>query len=84
MIRILKSQDLFVQYVLHRARLRCLKISKREVECVYYLMRGMTIKQVGRILKLSPRTVEGYVLSIKNRLHCCSRHELIEKILEIS
>ena len=45
-----------------------IRLSKRETECIYYLIRGMTIKRIAQTLKLSPRTVESYIKNIKNRI----------------
>lgn len=57
-------------------------VSKRESHCLYYLMRGMTGKQIAKTLKLSPRTVEFYLENAKLKLKCQNRHELINKMFE--
>lgn len=57
------------------------KLSKRESECLCYILRGMTTKQMAGMMDLSPRTVEGYVLSIKNKLACKNRYEIISTVL---
>lgn len=56
-------------------------LSDRQKECLYYLTKGMTSKQIARVLQLSPRTVEHYIEFIKIKLGCFSRADLIEKIL---
>lgn len=56
-------------------------LSKREIECVNYLIRGMTAKQIGTIMDLSHRTVEFYLKRIKNKLTCRTKSELIAKVL---
>jgi len=58
-------------------------LTKREVEVLYYLSLGKTIKECARgIIKdgkpLSPRTVEHYVNNLKSRLGCISKYDLIE------
>lgn len=58
-----------------------IKLPKRQKECVYHLVRGMTAKQIAKELDLSPRTVEYYIEKAKNRLLCNSRSELIAKIV---
>lgn len=62
----------------------CVKkgLSKRESQCIYYLVRGMTAKQIGKVTGLSNRTVEFYLDNAKSKLNCCSKFELITKIFE--
>lgn len=57
-------------------------LTTRQKECLHYLARGMTIKEIGSELKLSARTIEHYLETIKIKLHCSSRIELIEKAFE--
>lgn len=59
-------------------------LSKRQIDCLYYLVRGMTLKEIGIKLKLSPKTVEHYITAIKVRLQCRTRSELVNKALSIS
>jgi DNA-binding CsgD family transcriptional regulator len=59
-----------------------LNLTGREKECLYYLIRGMSTKQIGKALKLSHRTVEFYLERIKNKLDCHSRSELIAKLID--
>lgn len=54
-------------------------LSHRERECVRYLSHGLTAKQIARVLKLSPRTVEFYIENAKKKLVCHNRIELIAK-----
>jgi DNA-binding CsgD family transcriptional regulator len=56
-------------------------LTKRQTECLSYLARGMTIKEIAYQLQLSPRTVEHYLDAIKIKLNCHSRSQLIAKIL---
>ncbi len=56
----------------------------RQVDCLYYLVKGMTIKQIARELNLSPRTIEHYLDAVKIKLNCISRSELIEKALQMN
>lgn len=56
------------------------KLSRRHKECLYYLTKGMTFKQIARILNLSPRTIEHHIEYVKIKLGCFSRTQLIEKI----
>ncbi|MGD9108980.1 MAG: helix-turn-helix transcriptional regulator [Gammaproteobacteria bacterium] len=57
------------------------KLTKREGECICYILRGMTTKQMADMMELSPRTVEGYMLNIRNKLDCKNRYEIISTVL---
>lgn len=60
------------------------KLSTQQLECLYWLAKGMTIKQIAETMTLSPRTVESYFETIKTKLHCSSRSELIQHALKIT
>lgn len=57
-------------------------LTKRQKECLFYLSRGMTIKQIANKLALSPRTVEHYLDVVKDKLGCHSKSQLIAKMIE--
>lgn len=57
-------------------------LSKREIDCIYQLVKGRTIKMTAKILELSPRTVEYYLENIKAKLKVNSKAELIHKVME--
>jgi DNA-binding NarL/FixJ family response regulator len=59
------------------------KLTDRQVECLYYLVKGMTIRQIASQLTLSHRTVEHYLETIKRKLQCNKRCELIEIALKM-
>lgn len=52
-------------------------LSKMENACMRHLCHGLTIKQIARLLKLSPRTVETYVDRAKIKYNCRNKAELI-------
>ncbi len=56
-------------------------LSSREMECLFYLLRGNAVKAIAKIFYLSPRTVETYIERVKYKFHCLSRAELIEKAI---
>lgn len=58
-------------------------LRKRQAECLYLLVRGMTLKQIGQELSLSPRTVEHYLEAVKSQFGCNSRSELIKFALSL-
>jgi DNA-binding CsgD family transcriptional regulator len=53
-----------------------LKLSKREKECLVLLKQGHSYQAIGMQLKLSARTVEHYIESVKNKLGLETRAEL--------
>lgn len=55
------------------------KLTKRECECVFLLIRGKTAKEIADLLSLSKRTIESYIENIKNKMHCQSKAELLVK-----
>lgn len=55
-------------------------LTKRQKEVLYYLSKGMSLKQIARVLNLSPRTIEHHIELAKIKLDCFSRTHLIEKM----
>lgn len=53
-------------------------LSAREKECLFYLLHGKTAKQTGKVLSISPRTVQIHLGHVKNKLGCQNKSELIE------
>lgn len=63
-----------------------LRLSPREIECLAQLREGYTYQGIGSRLFLSPRTVEHYLNSIKNKLGLENHGELFQaahKLAEI-
>ncbi len=54
-------------------------LSKREKETLLLYLEGETAKSIALLLSLSPRTVEDYLLRIKEKLSCFDKRELIQK-----
>lgn len=62
------------------------QLSKREKECLVLLSQGYVYETIGTYLKISRRTVEHYIESVKNKLGLETRSELYliaEKILRL-
>jgi DNA-binding CsgD family transcriptional regulator len=57
-----------------------IKFSKRENECLQYLMAGMTAKETAKELGISYRTVEEYIENMKIKTESANKYELIVKI----
>lgn len=58
-------------------------LTKRQIDCLYYLVKGMTIKKIANTLNLSPKTVEHYLDAVKVKLNCRNRTELIATALQM-
>lgn len=56
-----------------------LKLSQQQMSCLNYLSMGYTAKEIGQILDISHRTVETYIIKIKEKLKCETKPELIYK-----
>jgi PAS domain S-box-containing protein len=57
-------------------------LCRREAECVYYMVRGMTSKKIAKIINLSYRTVEFYISNAKLKLGCRLKGDLINRVFE--
>lgn len=53
-------------------------LSARELECLVLTANNKTAKEIGKLLCLSPRTVEEYLLSLRTKLGCNSKSELLQ------
>jgi DNA-binding CsgD family transcriptional regulator len=58
-----------------------ISLSTRELECLFFLLRGKTSKEVSSILKISHRTIEIYTEQLKLKFNVKSKSELIEKAM---
>jgi DNA-binding CsgD family transcriptional regulator len=53
-------------------------LTHREIDCLSYLAKGQTAKQIARNLNLSVRTVETYLTRIKTKTNLTLRSDLIK------
>lgn len=60
-----------------------LNLSSREEECLFFLLRHCTAKEIARILNLSHRTIEIYIQQLKFKFDCKSKAELYLKTKEL-
>lgn len=58
-------------------------LSKREEDCVYYLLKGLSAKEIAQKLNISYRTVEFYIKTLKEKLECNKTSSLIVKLLDL-
>jgi DNA-binding NarL/FixJ family response regulator len=57
-------------------------ISNRQKQCLNYLAQGLSAKNIGKELNLSPRTVEAYIESLKLKFKCKNKTLLIVKFVK--
>ncbi len=58
-------------------------LSGKQSECLFFLLRGRSIKEIAKILNLSPRTVETHIEIIKYKLGCLKKSDVIEKAIAL-
>lgn len=52
-------------------------LTKREVDVLKYILLGYPLKYVGKLLSVSPRTVETHLTSIKQKMQCRTKGDVI-------
>lgn len=60
-----------------------IELSTRQAQCLFYLLRGKTAKEIAKLLHLSSRTVEDYLSTIKSKMDCTNKAQLIEKAIDL-
>jgi DNA-binding CsgD family transcriptional regulator len=58
-------------------------LTRREEECLFYLLQGRSMKVMGSILTVSPRTIESYIEKLKSKFGCHNKYTLIDKALSL-
>lgn len=56
-------------------------LTKRETQCLVGILFGKTSKILGKDLGISSRTVECYIDSVKTKLNCTYKDEVIKKVM---
>jgi DNA-binding CsgD family transcriptional regulator len=57
-------------------------LSERESLCIFHLCKGFTMKEIAKIIGLSPKTVETYIDRAKQKFKCKNKAELIATYLK--
>lgn len=53
-------------------------LTPRQVQCVYYLSKGRTYKQIAKLLGIGPKAVESHLTTVKTKVGCINNACLIE------
>ena len=56
--------------------------TRREAECIFWIVQNFTIAEAAHKMGLSARTVEFYIKNTKLKLKCVNKKALIEKVLK--
>lgn len=54
------------------------RLSSRELECIFLYYTGKTAKETALLLSISSRTVETYFQNIKNKLNCYTKDQIVK------
>ncbi|MFA5959098.1 MAG: helix-turn-helix transcriptional regulator [Tatlockia sp.] len=57
-------------------------LTARQLDCLFYLVKGMSYKQIAAKLAISPRTVGHHIDAMKEKLNCYNRAALVAKALK--
>jgi two-component system, LuxR family, response regulator FixJ len=68
----------------HAARTRFAQLSEREREVLGLIVAGLTNKEIGRALGLSPRTVENHRSNVFDKLEASSLAQLIRQYADLA
>lgn len=60
------------------------RLTTRQLTCLKLLAQGMSMREIGEHLNLSRRTVEHYIATIKTKLNCRNRMELIAALKKMT
>lgn len=53
-------------------------LTQREAECTFWVIQGLTNKEVADKMQLSSRTIEYYLRNVRCKLNCYSKAHLIK------
>lgn len=60
-----------------------IKLSARQKQCLFFLIYGKSAKAIARILKISHRTVEVHIDTLKIKFGCHAKSELIDTAINM-
>jgi DNA-binding CsgD family transcriptional regulator len=81
-VSITNTKDILKQIKMRRYTLsaagKSIVISHRECQCLSRLKTNYTVKMIAQELELSPRTIESYIDSLRNKTGYNTKHDLIK------
>ncbi len=61
---------------------KVINLTRREIQTLWHYLQGKTAKEIAKAIYLSPRTVEYYLVRIKKKLNCQTRHDLFKMVMQ--
>lgn len=55
-------------------------LTRREAQCLAFVLKGYSINEISKVVKLSSRTINFYLVDTMKKFHCNSMRELLQKI----
>lgn len=74
------NQDASFSYYLHEPKREKL-FTKRQLEVLFFYIRGHSAKQIAKKLFIDSRTVEDHISKMKEKINCHTRQQLIESCI---
>lgn len=59
-------------------------LSQRELQCLHYICKGYTAKEIGSLLSLSSRTIESYLCNLKIKFNVRKKTDIVKYITALS
>jgi DNA-binding CsgD family transcriptional regulator len=59
-----------------------IKLSGREAECLFFTLRGKTVKQIAKYIGISHRTVEEHLTNLKIKFNAQNKYDFIDKAIQ--
>jgi DNA-binding CsgD family transcriptional regulator len=59
------------------------QLTERQAECLYFLIRGKSSREIAELLHRSVRTVEEHIDNLKNQFQCKTKAELVDRAFEM-
>ena len=82
---ICNESDFFKNSDLHKNKkviINDVTLSKRQNEILHLIIRGKTVKEISKLLQLSPRTVGHYFDTVKMKFNVSTKSELIARTID--
>ena len=58
-----------------------IRISRREAQCILFLLKSYTAEDIASALDLSARSIESYFVNIKNKLNVHHKSDILELVI---
>jgi len=76
-----RNQRLMYSYEFNDTFQGKVNLSERQLEVLFFIIRGRTSKEIAHYLQLSHRTVEQYTDHLKDKFNCLNKSSLIERVI---